>query len=274
MQIVQLPPVCRTLLIPLAARAHAARLFPQLDVGDRYAAAGLALFEHGDDESWLEDKASMHAVLVRTAILRGLAQGFFERHPHSLGANLGCGLSHYFQWLDTGHNHWIDVDLPVVTALRAHMPWPRHPRRRDRSVDLADDTRWWDSLGLAPTRDAPPLLLLAEGVLPYLQPEHVNALLRTFGERAPAGSTLVFDAVCALAKGWAGLHPSVGPTGAQFQWGPSALSDVTAPHERLHLLSEHSVMESYGFPYAQAWPWFRWLTGVPFYEVYCLVAEP
>jgi len=274
MQIVQLPPVCRTLLIPLAARAHAARLFPQLDVGDRYAAAGLALFEHGDDEGWLEDKASVHAVLVRTAILRELAHAFLELHPRSLGVNLGCGLSYYFQWLDTGRNRWIDADLPVVMALRADMPWPRQARRHDRAIDLADDGRWWDALGLPPTRGAAPVLLLAEGLLPYLQPEHATALLRTFGERAPAGSTLVFDAVCALASGWAGLHPSVGPTGAQFRWGPHSLADLTAPHERLHLVSEHRVMESYGFPYAQAWPWFRWLTGVPFYEVYCLVAEP
>jgi O-methyltransferase involved in polyketide biosynthesis len=273
MQIVQLPPVCRTLLIPLAARAHAARLCPQLDVGDRYAAAGLALFEHGADEDWLEDRASVHAVLVRTAILRELAHAFFEQHPRSLGVNLGCGLSHYFQWLDTGRNRWIDADLPVVTALRADMPWPHHPRRHDRTVDLADEAHWWDTLGLPPTRNAAPVLMLAEGLLPYLQPEHATGLLRTFGERAPAGSTLIFDAVCALASGWAELHPAVGPTGAQFRWGPRALADLTAPHERLRLLSEHRVMESFGFPYAQTWPWFRWLTGVPFYEVYCLVAE-
>ena len=273
MQIVRLPPVCRTLLIPLAARAHGARLLPELDVGDRYAAAGLALFEHAEDERWLADKASMHAVLVRTAILRDLARGFFERHPRSLGVNLGCGLSHYFQWLDTGRNRWIDADLPVVTALREHMPWPRHPRRHDRSVELAA-AGWWDTLGLPPTREADPLLLLAEGVLPYLEPDGVNRLLLAFGERAPPGSVLAFDAVCALAKGWAGLHPSVGPTGAQFRWGPRSLSELTAAHERLRLLSEHSVMESYGFPYAQAWPWFRWLTGLPFYGVYCVAAEP
>jgi O-methyltransferase involved in polyketide biosynthesis len=274
MQIVLLPPASRTLLIPLAARANAAQLFPRLDVGDRYAADGLALFEDGANRSWLEDKASMHAVLVRTAILRDLARAFFARHPRALGANLGCGLSHYFQWLDTGRNRWIDADLPVVTELRARMPWPDQPHRHDCSVDLADEAHWWDMLGLAPKRDAAPLLLLAEGVLPYLQPAQVNALLRTFGDRAPAGSLLIFDAVCSLAVGWAGLHPSVGPTGAQFCWGPRALKDLTAPHERLRLLSEHSVMESYGFPYAQAWPWFRWLAGVPFYPVYCLGTEP
>jgi len=270
MQTVLLPPASRTLLIPLAARAHAARLFPLLDVGDRYAAAGLAMFEDAGHRRWLEDKPSVHAVLRRTAILRGLAQTFFDQHPRALGANLGCGLSHYFQWLDTGHNHWIDADLPVVAALRERMPWPHHPRRHDRSIDLADGTCWWDALGLPATRNAAPLLLIAEGVLPYLAPEQANALLHTFGERAPAGSRLVFDAVCALAVGWAELHPAVGPTGAQFCWGPRALTDLSAPHARLHLLSEHNVMESYGFPYAQAWPWFRWFAGVPFYSVYCL----
>lgn len=273
MQTVLLPAVSRTLLIPLAARANAARLLPQLDVGDRYAAAGLALFEDAGHRGWLEDKASMHAVLIRTAILRELAQAFFEHHPGALGANLGCGLSHYFQWLDTGRNHWIDADLPLVTELRAHMPWPHHPRRHDRSIDLADGS-WWEALRLPRTRDAEPVLLLAEGVLPYLAPAPVDALLRTFGERAPAGSMLVFDAVCSLAVGWAELHPSVGPTGAQFCWGPRTPADLTAPHERLCLLSQHNVMESYGFPYAQAWPWFRWLTGVPFYSVYCLGVDP
>ncbi|KAA0889194.1 hypothetical protein [Pusillimonas sp. ANT_WB101] len=45
------------------------------------------------------------------------------------------------------------------------------------------------------------------------------SVLATFGQRAPAGSVLNFDAMCWLAVGRAKPHPSVMHIDAQFHWG-------------------------------------------------------
>lgn len=259
-----------TLAIPLAARARGASLYPELDVRDAHAARGLELL-HDDGRRWLSDELTMYGVLVRTALFRDLARDFFARHPDALGASLGCGLADYFQWLDTGRNRWLDADLPEVVALRSRLALPACARRGTRTVDLTDDG-WWDRLGLPATRDAPPVLLICEGVLMYLPPPRVRALLRRFGERAPAGSQLIVDAMSWIAPGCAGFSPSVRQTGAQFLWGLGRLGELTEPHPRLHLASQHGVLEGYGFPYDQIGPLFRWMWGVPLYALYRLEA--
>ncbi|WP_119155169.1 class I SAM-dependent methyltransferase [Caldimonas tepidiphila] len=260
-----------TLAIPLAARAWGGRRFPALDVHDGHAADALALL--GDDgRRWLDDEVTVFGVLVRTALFREQARAFFARHPQGLGVSLGCGLADYFQWLDNGRNHWIDADLPEVVALRSRLALPECRRRRCRPVDLTD-CDWWDRLGLASGPGAPPVLLICEGVLMYLQPEQVQALLRCFGERAPEGSQLVLDAMSWLAPGHAELNPSVRQTGAQFTWGLSRLAELTEPHPRLRLGWQYSVMEDYGFPYAQLGPLFRWFWGVPLYALYRIEAR-
>lgn len=114
---------------------------------------------------------------------------------------------------------------------------------------------------------------MAEGVLMYLEPAAVQALLRTFGERAPAGSVLAFDAMCWLAMGRAKRHPSVRHTEAEFRWGPRKLGELVAASPRLRLAGTHRVMEGYGLPYSWLGPAFRWVLRVLFYALYELRTE-
>lgn len=109
-----------TLLIPLAARAFGDAMFPRFALGDALAAQAAKGLDR-DLRLFLQDQASVFGVLVRTTLLLQLARDFFALHPRACGANLGCGLSHYFQWLDSGHNHWLDADCADVMALRDHV---------------------------------------------------------------------------------------------------------------------------------------------------------
>ncbi len=255
-----------TLLIPLAARAFGDAMFPKHALGDGWAAQTAQQLDV-DLRHFLRDPASVYGVLARTAILRQLARDFFALHPRATGANLGCGLSHYFQWLDTGHNHWLDADCPEVMALRDRVLPTHVARLQHASMDLRDD-QWWDQLGLAPSRRRhAPQFLICEGVLMYLEPDQVHAVLQAFGERAPTGSELNFDVMGWMTTGWAQLHPSVRHTGAQFRWGVRSMGELTAAHSRLRLLAEYSVMDGYGYPYSVLWPTLRALYGVPFYGV-------
>ena len=254
-----------TLLIPLAARALGDAMFPAKAVHDVYAAQALRSLDT-DVSLFLDDRISVYGVLSRTRIFCDLARHFFSRFPDALGVNLGCGLSHYFQWLDQHTNHWLDADLPQVMALRKQLLPAGGKRLRHAEVDISQPG-WWARLKLPRQRDGVPVLLICEGVLMYLEPAQVQAVLREFGENAPAGSELLCDTLCWMAVGCAALHPSVRHTQAQFRWGPRRLADFTAPHPRLVVRSEHAVTEGYDFSLSLIEASFRALYGVQMYGI-------
>ena len=254
-----------TLLIPLAARALGDAMFPAKAVHDVYAAQALRSLDT-DVSLFLDDRISVYGVLSRTRIFCDLARHFFSRFPDALGVNLGCGLSHYFQWLDQHTNHWLDADLPQVMALRKQLLPAGGKRLRHAEVDISQPG-WWARLKLPRQRDGVPVLLICEGVLMYLEPAQVQSVLREFGENAPVGSELLCDTLCWMAVGCAALHPSVRHTQAQFRWGPRRLADFTAPHPRLVVRSEHAVTEGYDFSLSLIEASFRALYGVQMYGI-------
>jgi O-methyltransferase involved in polyketide biosynthesis len=262
---VQLDDVPSTLLIPLAARAFGDDMFPNFAVGDAYAEP--ALRKMGVDVSpYLHDKPSVFGVLSRTQVLRRLALDFFEQHPYAIAANLGCGLTHYFQWLDNHSNHWLDADVAQVMRLRKRLLPSSGKRHQNATVDLRTPG-WWQRLGLPNASSEVPVLVICEGVLMYLEAHEVERVLREFGQNAPAGSEMLFDTLSWLAIGCAAMHPSVCHTHAEFKWGSKHLNDFTAPHPRLRLRSEHAVMDGYDFSTALACSSFRALWGVPLYGI-------
>jgi len=265
----QLQAVRSTLLIPLVARAYGARCCPWLDCHDADAAHLLSCLQT-EFAPLLQDQLVMLNVLWRTHVLKAWGRDFFARYPHAAGVNLGSGLSNHFQWLDNGRNRWLDADLPEVLALRELLLPEQGERRHNASIDIARDG-WWDALALdRPAADGP-LWLLCEGVLMYLAPERVRALLREFAERAPAGSVLVLDAISHRGIGQARHSPSVGPSGAEFSWGLRAPQELLQAHPRLRpWCGARSVAECYGvFGWAAealSLPW----SGAPLYSMHAL----
>jgi len=263
----KLPPVSSTLCIPLAARALGGKLFPHLAVDDRHAKNALhALGEDG--KSLLQDPRTVYGILRRTHWFRKQAGHFLQRFPDALLVNLGCGLSDYRQWLDNGRMQTVAADLAEVIALRRILP-TTDARCRLAACDLTA-ADWWTALEL-PNKSSQPLFLLCEGVLMYLPPNAVAAILRTFAEYAPSGSQLAFDASCALAAGRRQYNPSVRRSGALFQWGPRRLSELTAPHPRLKLLNIGEPMAGYGhLPQRLVRGLLHAVSGVPLYGLYLL----
>lgn len=255
-----------TLRIPLAARASGDRMFPQVAVRDAYA-AGILEQIRDDGGALPEDRSTIYSILSRTRRFRSLAQAFLERHPGCRVVNMGCGLSHYFQWLDDDKCRMTDADLPEVLALRRQLIPEINPRHDLRELDLTAPD-WWEQLGLPTRRSAAPVFLFTEGVLMYLTPEQVRSVLATFGERAPAGSVLAFDAMCWLGVGRAKQHPSVRTTGAEFQWGIRRAGELTQPHARLRLDSSYRVLQGMGLAYTLFAPMVLLLLGVSLYAVY------
>ena len=86
----------------------------------------------------------------------------------------------------------IDVDLPVVIAMRQRLLPPINERQTMLAVDLTDSD-WWEQLQLS-IQDNEPLLVIMEGVSMYLQAAQMEHILHTVNVFAPSGSKLVLDA--------------------------------------------------------------------------------
>lgn len=264
----QLGAVSSTLLIPLAARAFGHRLYPWLDCQDAEAEGLLACLQAAA-APLMEDRVAVLNVLWRTRVLKAWGQAFFKAYPRGLGITLGSGLSHHFQWLDTGENVWVDADLAEVHALRDRLIRFTGGRHQNRRVDLCE-AGWWGLVtqGL----QAQPCWVLCEGVLMYFSPEQAHAIVEAFAESAPPGSRLVLDAISHRGVGQARHSLSVSRTRAEFHWGLRDTRELLACHPRLKLLDQRSVSECYGWlGWATEATWMPW-TGAPLYSMLMLEA--
>lgn len=237
--------VQRTLFLPLIVRAQAPALCPLMDPADAHAAR--VLEASGENpQNYPLDSATMVNILWRTRLIREIGQDFFERYAQAQGINLGAGLADYFQWLDNGRNRWLDVDLPDVVALRQRLMPAAMPRHQVSAADLAQ-AGWWQGLGLAPRHHPQPLLLISEGLLMYMQPTEVKALLHEVGEHAPEGTELVCDFISPVGIGHSVPANHHGSDRATFCWGAHNGLEIASLHPRLELLAQHSVSEAWGW---------------------------
>lgn len=243
--------VQRTLFLPLIVRAQAPHLCPPMDPADAHAARVLqASGENPMD--YPMDVATVINILWRTQMIRTLGSDFFTRYPRAQGVNLGAGLSHYFQWLDNGWNRWLDADLPEVVSWRQSLIPENEPRCQSSEVDLSQPG-WWERLGLPPQHHPQPLFIITEGVLMYLRPEEVKALLQEIGTHAPEGTELVCDFISPMGIGHTTLANHHGDDNATFTWGAHSGLEIADLHPRLELLGQHSVSEAWG------WNWLEML---------------
>ena len=115
--------------------------------------------------------------VVRAEIIEMRLRDILEKRPDTSVLSLGSGLSTYFQTLDTGVCHWIDVDLPDIIKIREQV-FPSNDRCRNVACDMkdlvlkdglytAEDGKW----AVAPD------LVLAEGLLMYLPKEKAKTLI-------------------------------------------------------------------------------------------------
>jgi O-methyltransferase involved in polyketide biosynthesis len=257
----------------LVARARGAKIFPWLDPHDTQAQQVLQ-DNHPAVDLLLQDPATVLRVLWRTHLIKQIGYAFFQRHPETAGINLGAGLTDYFQWLDNGHNHWLDVDLEPVVALRHALLSSQSATAQNGHIDLTEPG-WWQRLPPNVRETNAPVLLVCEGVLMYLTSAQVRVVLQEIGENAHEGSQLVCDFMTPLGMGQARLAPNVQGSGAQYSWGARNGLEVARHHPRLELLAQHTAAEAFGA--TGCWselclsPW----TGGPMYALaHLLINEP
>lgn len=187
----------QTSLAPLHARAHDARRRRPL-VPDPVAAG--VVDEIGPEigpgatgpaaAPRLDDLATV----LRGAILDPWVREFLTAAPAGTVVELGAGLNTRAERLTTAADeawpeaHWVDVDLPGVTALRRDL-LPDAAGRRFVAGSVLDED-WLDVV-----RELPgPYLLVSESVLTLLPEQGVQRIVFTVGSLLP-GTTLLMDTV-------------------------------------------------------------------------------
>jgi len=124
---------------------------------------------------------------MRAKQLDGWAREFLTAHPQATVLNLGCGLdSRAFRMDPPTTVRWYDLDLPDVIDLRRQL----YPDRHDYQMIATSvtDLHWLD--GIAGDL---PVMVVAEGLMQYLDEKDAMALFNRPTEQFPSGQ-IIFDA--------------------------------------------------------------------------------
>jgi O-methyltransferase involved in polyketide biosynthesis len=129
--------------------------------------------------------ARLHAQRVRTidtAVRRLLAGA-----PDATVVALGEGFETQFWRVDNGRLRWLTLDLPELVAVRGQV-LPDDPRSR-MLPGSALDAEWTTQVD-----GERPVIITAQGLLPYFKQHEVHRMLTDWAQRLP-GAWLLFDVV-------------------------------------------------------------------------------
>ncbi|KAI0428041.1 S-adenosyl-L-methionine-dependent methyltransferase [Xylaria sp. FL1042] len=241
---VKLSPVEETMILTLWSRARdAASANPVL--GDNHAQR---ILDRVDTDSFSptlfpRDHRYDDYITVRAKHLDEWCKAFLRTHAREPVAvlHLACGLDLRAMRLqpECGDNvHWIDLDRPEVVNLRRRLipdattsPVAGDHREWDYRLVGASvtDESWIDEI----PRDRP-LLVIAEGLFPYLAPEEGTAILRRLVKCAVSGC-IVMDVVGTVLTRYHFLMPLFRGMSVRMKWGVDDGEEVARAHPRLYL---------------------------------------
>jgi O-methyltransferase involved in polyketide biosynthesis len=147
-----------------------------------------------------------------------VTRDFMGEHPGSTVLQLGCGLDSRFLRIDDGQVNWYDLDMPAVIELR-HNFFTESERYHLIAASVTD-LAWMDMVAAG----GRPVLVVAEGLLMYLDEANVRRLVLQLQETFP-GCRLLADVFSRQTARSASKHPSLKYTGANLGWG------IDDPHE-------------------------------------------
>jgi O-methyltransferase involved in polyketide biosynthesis len=225
-----------TLLGTLYLRAWESRL-PHPILGDRYAAEAVERIDYDFDalRRRMRPESNQFLVALRARQFDDWGAAFLAAHPDATVLQLGCGLDSRMLRLDPeGTRRWYDVDVPHVIELRRQI-YPARGRYQMIGASVTEDG--W-------LREVPanaPVLIVAEGLFPYLTADEARALLQRLTDHFGQGE-LLFDG---LAR-WAVR------LGKSFRWSPRDGHELETWNPRLHcadqvpITTHHNLIPSRG----------------------------
>ncbi len=199
-----------TLLVPLYAKAVESYQPDPIFV-DQKAQEILKHIDYDFDNLKIPRKTVV-TLCIRAKKIDDYTRRFLVRHPGGVVIHLGCGLDSRCIRLNHTEVEWYDLDMPEVIDLRRK--FYQETDKYHMIPSSVTDPDWINRI--APQGRS--VLVIAEGLLMYLEEEAVKALILKLKEAFP-GCALVFDAYSELTARSAGRHPSLQKTGAVIHWG-------------------------------------------------------
>jgi O-methyltransferase involved in polyketide biosynthesis len=236
-----LPGVSATMLVTLAAKALVATDAPEIQYRDRRSHEILRELEV-DPRSFNLNPSEVRAVVLRSQWFGQTVRRFRERHPDGLCINLGCGLDPSFEDLEEagdGRFSWIDIDLPMVIAIRRRF-FKETARRRIMAGDITNSQLFasipWD-IGR-------PAIVVAEGVLFFLQRMQVETLFRAQADAADARRAdleVAFDYASPFGAWIVTRRPAHRQLGTTFAWTVHNPIELRRVDPRLEVVEDSNV---------------------------------
>ena len=177
--------------------------------------------------------SNQYLVALRAKQLDDWCAAFLAHHADAVVLHLGCGLDgRGFRLAPPPSVLWFDLDQPAVIELRRRLYDDTDSYRMIGSS--VTDPQWLDHI---PT--GRPTLVVAEGLLMYLQESEVRQLLERLTDRFDSGE-LLFDTLSALAP-----RLSKVLTRGIITWGIRDARDIETWNPRLRFLEQTSMLAGY-----------------------------
>ncbi|MFK3647439.1 class I SAM-dependent methyltransferase [Lysobacter enzymogenes] len=190
---------------------------------------------------------------IRSLALRSLAidkwtRAALQSRQDTLVLHLACGLDSRVYRVDPALDvDWLDIDFPEVIRLRRELL----PQRLGKYRTLAANVMEPDWIGKL-DRDRP-VLVIAEGLFPYLDQERVRELLLRLIEHFPQGGQLLCDVYNRLALRLLRHARMIRVTDARIgDWDVRGAAALEQWHPRLQLVDEARYSQ---LPEMAALPW-------------------
>jgi O-methyltransferase involved in polyketide biosynthesis len=191
---------------------------PDSILGDREADNALRRIDYDFGKLRISRRDEKPAA-ARAKTYDGWVKRFLDVQPECVVLHLACGLDTRFYRVNPPPTvDWYDIDLPDVIQLRRRL----YPQRAGLYTIAASitDPRLLDTI---PAHK--PVLVVAEGITPYLRAADGIATLRRIIAHFPSGE-LVFDGWSRAGVRWLVAHfGPVKASGAQVDWS------IDDPHE-------------------------------------------
>jgi O-methyltransferase involved in polyketide biosynthesis len=189
-------PIENTLFLTLCGRALDSRS-PRPILGDAMADEIVRKLGYDCDQFRLSASPIIN-IAHRAKKLDEVARAFLDRHPEGVGLDLGAGLDTRMSRIAVPPTaDWYDVDFaPVISARQCLIP--ERVNAHGVGTDLTDPT--W--LRVVPTDR--PAVIVADGLLAFLAPQDMIALLDRLLDHFPFGE-VAFNGYTRFAI-WAAKH--------------------------------------------------------------------
>lgn len=227
-----------TLLATLYGRALDARS-PEPILNDTMAVRAVERIDHDFTKIGMSPR-NAGAVAFRARFLDRWAAEFLAAHPGATVLHLGCGLDTRVHRMDPPPEvAWFDVDFPEVVELRGRL-FPGRPGYTTIGSSVTE-TGWLDRVPAGR-----PVLVLAEGLVYYLDEAGGRELFRRIVDRFPHGE-FVFDALSPFGLRLQVLNSPVRKAGARMHWAVGGPEDLESIHPRLRCRDAISALDLPGY---------------------------